>query len=127
MRSSILTRLGIGLFALLAAFVFLVALLKAPTPTNDKTTLISGQVETIGSPCCEDVGIRLEGDRHFYYINRGVESGIDVYALSDRLRGEHISMRVIETRWSPLNPEKRSVPVAEISYNGEILYSSMVN
>lgn len=127
MKSSILPRLGIGLLSLLAILVLLVAWLKVPTPTNENTALISGQVETIGIPCCKDVGIRLKGDHHFYYINRGAESGIDVDALSQRLRGEHISMRIIETRWSPLNPEKRTVPIAEISYNGEILFSSMVN
>ena len=69
----------------------------------------------------------LKDDHHFYYINRGAESGLDVQALSRRLSGEQISMRIIETRWSPLNPEKRTVPVAEISYNGEVIYSSMVN
>ena len=127
MNSKILTRLGIGLLALLAVLVSLIAWLKVPTPTNKNTALISGQVASIGSPCCQDIGIRLTGDHHFYYINRGVESGIDVDALSQRLWGERISMRVIETRWSPLNPEKRTVPIAEISHNGEILYSSMVD
>ena len=127
MNTSFFTRLGIGFFALLALFVLLVAWLKVPTPTNENTTLISGQVETIGSPCCKDVGVRLRGDHHFYYINRGVESGVDVQALSQRLEGEQISMRVIETRWSPLNPQKRTVPIAEIKYNGEVLYSKMVH
>ena len=125
MSSSIFTWLGLGLLALLLALVLSVAWLKVPTPTNENTTLISGHVETVGVPCCKDVGIRLRGDQHFYYINRGAESGIDATAWSQRLRGEYINIRIIETRWSPLNPEKRSVPVAEVSYNGEVLFSSM--
>ena len=127
MKSSILTRLGIGILTLVVFLVLSVAWLKVPPPTYENTIIISGQVVSIGVPCCKDVGIRLQGDRHYYYINRGAESGIDVDALSQQLRGKQISMRIIETRWSPLNPEKRTVPIAEISYKGEILFSTMVN
>ena len=124
MSTTLLTRIGIGL---LTMFVFLVAWLKVPTPTMENTTLVSGQVVVIGSPCCKDIGIRLAGDQHFYYINRGVESDIDLQALRSRISGERISMRIIETRWSPLNPDKRTVPIAEIRHNDEVLFSSMLH
>jgi len=127
MKASILTKLGIGLIALVALFALSIAWLKVPTPTPKNTELISGQIEYIGSPCCKDIGIRLKGDSHFYYINRGTERGLDAGDLSYRLSGENISMRIIETRWSPLNPGKRSVPVAELSFNDEVIFSSMVN
>ena len=127
MNSSILTKLGIGLIALLAVLALSIAWLKVPTPTNKNTELISGQIEYIGSPCCKDIGIRLAGDSHFYDINRGTEQGLDADDLSYRLSGERITMRVIETRWSPLNPGKNVVPVAELTFNDEVIFSSMVN
>ena len=123
MKSSFFIRLIVGF---ITAFVFLVAWLKVPTPTLENTTFVTGQLEYVSAPCCEDVGIRLKGDNHFYYINRGVESGIDVDAWSRRMGNDEVSLRIIETRWSPLNPAKRTVPVAEISHDGEVLFSSMV-
>lgn len=127
MKSSLLKRIGIGLVSFLAVCVVLIAWLKVPTPTSENTKLVSGMVTFIGTPCCEDVGIRLAGDSHFYYINRGVESGMDVEALAYELQGEHVDLRIIETRWSPLNPDKQVVPVAEIIYEDEVLFSSMTN
>ena len=127
MKSSILTKLGIGFIALFAFLILAVAWLKVPAPTNKNTELISGQIEYIGSPCCKDIGIRLVGDSHFYYINRGTEQGLDADDLSYQLSGERITMRIIETRWSPLNPGNRTVPVAELSFNDEVIFSSMVN
>ena len=121
--SSRFTVVGLGLaFGLVA--LMLMALAPVPHPTPENTEQVSGMVEAITSRCCGDVEIEREGDAHRYYINRGVEAGLDVAALRQRLIGQVVPMRVVDRSWSPLDPLHKMAPVVGLELDEEVLYTA---
>ena len=84
---------------LIVVFFLLVVLLAVqcvvPPATEDNCFEVNGVVEYIGSPCCEDVVFNLRHDGKDYYINRGLEQGLDVNALRDRLLENEVNLKAI--------------------------------
>lgn len=68
-----------------------------------------------------DIVFVLENDRNEYYINRGLEHGLDIEKLKNRIEGQEIELLYIRY-WTPIFT---SAPrhIAEISLNQEIIYS----
>ena len=85
-----------------------------PRPTPDRCYTVTGRVSSVTSPGGLDVSIWVEGDGHRYYINRGVERGIDVAAWHQRLQGKQVQLKVIRRNWSPLDADHDLAPVAEV-------------
>lgn len=118
-RSWVILTAVIGLSAL-----SVLALKPVPNLQNADTILTVGQLETISSPCCGDVQIRLVDDPRTYYINRGLEAGLQLAHLRQRLDGQTVQMRVAKRSWSPLDPLHRKIPVAHLECSGEVFFSA---
>jgi hypothetical protein len=99
-----------GVFLILLIMIFT----PVPTPTADNTFVVEGKVTQVISPCCEDIRVRLEDDKHYYHINRGLERGIDLAAFEKALLGKTVTVEVIRTNWTPLDPGRHLRPVAQI-------------
>lgn len=124
MIRSILTKLGAVLGA--AILVLLVmALTPVPRPTPDRCYTVSGRLTSVTSPGGLDVSLWIEGDEHRYYINRGVERGIDVAAWHQRLQGKQVQLKVIRRNWSPLDADHDLAPVAEVTDPEGVVFTVM--
>lgn len=105
----------------LAACVLVVSIV--PRPTANNTDVISGRVTNVHNGGVNDVVITLEGDSRIYYINRGLERGIDFDRFAQQLKGEHIELHVIQMMWSPLNPSRRVAPVGRVTLGQKVLFT----
>jgi hypothetical protein len=100
------------------------ALKPVPNPQDAEIIQVEGRIESVTSPCCNDVQIRLADDPRAYHINRGLEAGLVVEHLRQHLEGQTVQMRVVKRTWSPIDPLHRMMPVAELGRSGEIFFSA---
>ncbi len=114
--------LGVALIALTA-----MALTPVPRPTPEGCDTVTGRLTSVTSPGGNDVSLWLEGDEHRYYINRGIERGIDVAAWHERLHGKQVTLKVIRRNWSPLDPDHDLAPVAEVRDPEGVVFTVIEN
>lgn len=116
--------LGIGLLGILLLYL---SLSKVPAATQANCYTVQGRVAAITSPCCQDISFTLEGDDHQYYINRGLEQGLDLQALEDQLLHREIKLKVIRRKWSLLDPHHLQAPIASIERGPSVVYSALLD
>jgi len=118
----VLKSAALGAVALFG-YLVLLALRPVPVPTDENTYWVEGQVVSAGSPCCEDIVIRLRDDTHDYYINRGMERLAAPEEFCGDLPGRSVRIRVIR-HWTPLDPRGRLKSVANVVVGGEAWFDS---
>ena len=121
-------RVPLSLWMAMLSLIFMSALFLAFVPvapaTLENTVEISGKVQAIKEGGPQDVVIKLSDDPHHYYINRGLEQGLELKDLQKRLEGEEITLRYVK-HWSLLNPSGRVRPVAYLSHEGREIFDMM--
>ena len=107
------------MFVLLVGFAFVA--LKVPDPIEENLYTVTGTVDNIVSECCKDINIRMRDTDERFYINRGVERGIDPEVWNQLLAGKEVSMRVIR-----MNIGLDLLPVAEMTTTDSVYFSSVI-
>jgi len=108
-------------------FIALFGLILRPVhvPKNAEDCLVAeGKVIGIFEGGVKDVVFRLEGDKAMYYINRGLEQGLDLEDLQEKLIGNNVVIRYPE-HWTLLDPNNRTKHLSILEYNGEELYNEI--
>ena len=121
MKKTILFVLFIGLLLL-----FGFSLRKVPAPLLENCSVVKGRVEKVHSPCCSDIVIQLANNKRSYYINRGLEEGLELGQMKADLEGKDIVLQKIN-HWTLLDPENYTVPLAEVKVNDEVYFSRMLD
>lgn len=109
--------------ALLCCFLLLLSVFKPIThdgsePERCETGVLSSVSWSTSSA---DVFLRLENDERHYYINRGLEMGIDTLRWSDMLTGRQITLEVVD-RPAGLNWFGSVGPVRGVIFQNDTLY-----
>ena len=103
----------------------LLALRPVSTPTPENCDVITGIAEEIRVGDGEaDIVVQMADDDAYYYINRGLESGLELSELRQSLEGHQITLAYVR-HWSTLNLSGRNRHIAQISVGGEEIYSEM--
>ncbi len=113
--------LSMAIISLVFISAIFLAMIPVANPTSENTEWVLGKVEAITEGGTHDVIIKLTNDTHHYYINRGLEKGLQFGDLQPKLEGSEISLRYIK-HWSLLNPSGKVRPVAELSQEGQTLF-----
>ena len=111
---------AIGLFVLLAAFT----LRPVPTPAEKDCLITKGNVADIYEDGVNDVVFVLKGHKETYYINRGLEQGLNLAKLKKELKGKEITIKYPDY-WSPLNPGKSIRHISKVEYAGTTIFSEI--
>ncbi|RMG28986.1 MAG: hypothetical protein D6730_04705 [Bacteroidetes bacterium] len=112
---------------LLALFVIagmLLVLRPVPRPTEDNTVSVRGKVEYIFEGGEKDVVFSLQNDANIYYINRGLEQGLELASLRTLLLGEEVELVYIQ-HWTPLDMGNHSRHLARVRYKDTLIFSEM--
>ena len=108
----------------LAAFALL-ALKPLPRPTAENCRKQAGTVVKIETgKGSGDIVLSLQGDDHYYYINRGQERGLSINCLAAKLQNRKIELLTIR-HWTPLDPASNTRHIARIECEGEEVYSEL--
>ena len=104
-----------------AAFVFR----PVPIPDNREDCLsVTGKVTKIWEGGVKDVVFELENDNTYYYINRGLEQGLVLEDLQNKLIGNNVTIFYPEY-WTPLNPNNTSRHLTILEYNGKDIFNEI--
>lgn len=73
-------------------------------------------VESIYKGSAADI-VLTQSDGDFYYINRGLEQGLDIDQLRDKLLNKKVNLHLAKTRMGT------SAHIAQIAINRTVIYS----
>ena len=64
-----------------------------PVESEDNSVILQGLVVDIYEAGAKDIVFKLDNDNFNYYINRGLEAGMDIDDLKDKLIGNTIEIK----------------------------------
>lgn len=114
---TILKVLGVlaGIPVLFLAFLIFVL---GPVDTRKENSVeVKGEIVQIFEGPSYDIVFRVAGKPNTYYINRGIESGLELEALEHQLIGEQVSL------WYAKSWPTSGGHITHLSFQGEVLYS----
>lgn len=115
-------------FIFLGSILFILATLTlrpVNIPKDAKECLVAeGKVVSIYEGGIKDVSFRLEGDKTMYYINRGLEQGLDLEDLKEQLMGQNVTIRYPK-HWTLLDPDNRVKHLCILEFEGKELYNEI--
>lgn len=119
MKRSILVFISL-LFFLMLFFAFR----PVTTPSEKDCLVYTGIVEKIGTGRDNDLTIQLKGSDKTYYINRGIEKGMDLSKLQNQLIGQEVTIKYPKY-WTPLDPFNKIKHISHIEYGNQILFTEL--
>ncbi|PTX59291.1 hypothetical protein C8N46_110128 [Kordia periserrulae] len=92
------------------------------TVQSDDCVLISGKIVSIKEGASNNIQIRLENDSHYYYINRGLEKGINLAQLSAKVLNKTVTL-YCPNRWTIVNPDGIVPHISKMEKGTTVVYS----
>lgn len=97
-----------------------------PIITEAEAARTSGKVIQIWEASDKDIFFRLSGDPKRYYINRGLERGLDLSQLEADLMGHEVEF-LYPSHWTPLDPGQKTIHLAALRKDGAYLFSEFAD
>ena len=110
------------------AFVIVAVLVLRPVPivSEDKAITEKGIVTNIYEGGTNDIVFRLENNKRKCYINRGLEEGLELNNLREKLVGNQIVLKYPKY-WTPLDWNDKIKHISKVEFNDEILFNELKN
>jgi hypothetical protein len=108
------------------AFIILCGLILKPVPIlpEEECLVTSGVVVNIFEGGVKDVVFHLQGDSKSYYINRGLENGLNLQELKNELIGKHVTFKYPD-HWTPLDPQNQTIHLSKVEVDNDVVYSEI--
>lgn len=115
------------LIAIALLFLLLVGLVLKPVPmiAESEAIKVTGKVAGVYQTGIKDVHIAIEGSTQNYYINRGVEAGLNIKDLNQRLVGQEVTL-YFPKYWTPLDWNNRVRHLSRVDHSGQIIYTELL-
>lgn len=113
--------IGLGILFFVAA-----VLIFRPVPIVSEDTAIveTGIVSDIYEGGENDVVFRLENQKRRYYINRGLENGLELADLQERLIGREITLKYPDY-WTPLDWNDEIKHLSKVETEAEVIFNEL--
>jgi len=106
-------------------FLFAVLILRpVPIVSEDRAIMETGIVSDIYEGGENDLVFRLENKKRRYYINRGLENGLDLTDLQKRLIGREITLKYPDY-WTPLDWNDEIKHLSKVEIQGEVIFNEL--
>lgn len=103
-------------FAVMLPFLC-IAFLQPVDASQDNCLQVAGTVEAVTESTSYDVSFKLKDDPAIYYVNRGLERGLELISLKKDLIGQDINL------WHAQSWQSTSLHIAHIEVGEEVVYS----
>jgi len=91
----------------------------------DGCDVVTAEINGInGNTATKDISVSLKGDHNYYYINRGLEAGLQVAELKDKTLHQTASIHYAR-HWSLLNYERKYRHISRVTVGDEIIYNEI--
>jgi hypothetical protein len=110
----------VGIFLTMGAGIF------RPVPKVPENDLLvtEGTVSNIFEAGVRDIVFELEGTDRSYYINRGIDQGIDIKSLKSKLIGKDVIIKYPEY-WTILDPKEKTRHITKLEAAGEVIFTEI--
>ena len=113
-----------------AIVILFIALILKPVPeaTVSNTYDVHDQILEVFKVSSLDVVFKLKNKDGFPYINRGLQAGLNIEALNNKLKGQEVLLKFVD-HWTPLDFNKSSPTIAyiKIDKTGVIVYNNITS
>lgn len=108
------------------AFFIAAALIFRPVPivSEDKAVVEKGVVSDIYGNKGYDVIFLFENTKRKFYINRGLENGLELNDLKDSLIGHEIVVKY-PRYWTPLDWDNEIRHLSKVEFNGKVIFNEL--
>ena len=93
-----------------------------PIVAEEKAVAVQGLVVDIFEGGVKDVVFKLNNDNSSYYINRGLEHGLTIEDLKEKLVGNHVILKCPKY-WTPLDWNNKTRHISKVEFNDEVLFN----
>ena len=111
-------------FSLIVLIIAVLIFRPVPIVTEKNTISESGIVKEIYTNKGNDIIFILENVQRRFYINRGLEMGLELTDLKKRLIGNSIVMKYPKY-WTPLDWNDKIKHISKVEFNHEILFNEL--
>lgn len=114
------------LIALSVMLLVIAVLVLRPVPIIHENNAIieKGIVTEIYDGGGRDIVFLLESNKRKFYINRGLQKGLKLNALKQKLIGNQIVLKYPKY-WTPLDWNNKTKHISKIEFNNEIVFSEL--
>ena len=117
-----------GNWIVIAAIVFVVlailVFLPVPIPEDKDCLVVKGTVAEIYEAGTKDMVFKLNGHERIYYVNRGLERGLNLKKLKAEMIGKEITIKY-PRYWTPLDPGNSVRHISKIESKGRIVFTEI--
>jgi len=112
------------IFSLLVLVFAVLIFRPVPTVTANEALVTQGVVTDIYEGGVHDIAFRIENDETVYYINRGLEQGLELAQLERQLMGKEITINYPDY-WTPLDWNDKIKHISRVEINGQVIFSEL--
>ena len=95
-----------------------------PIVNEDEAITVTGIVDAVYEGGVKDVVFRLKNNQQRYYINRGLENGLNLKDLQSRLTGLEVTLKYPKY-WTPLDWNNSIRHASKLVFQGEVLFNEL--
>ena len=116
----------ITLVSFILIILIIAVLIFRPVPIVSESNAISeiGIVREIYSNKGNDIIFVMENTDRRFYINRGLENGLELNNLKEKLIGNSIVVKYPKY-WTPLDWNDKIKHISKVEFNNEILFNEL--
>ena len=111
-------------FSLIIVIIAILIFRPVPIVSENKTISESGIVKEIYSNKGNDIIFVLENIERRFYINRGLENGLELNNLKQKLIGNSIVVKYPKY-WTPLDWNNSIKHISKVEFNDEIVFNEL--
>lgn len=111
-------------FSLIILIIAVLIFRPVPIVSEDRTISESGIVTEIYSNKGNDVIFVMENTERRFYINRGLENGLELNNLKEKLIGNPIIVKYPKY-WTPLDWNNSVRHISKVEFNDEIVFNEL--
>lgn len=112
----------IGLSFFLLCAIALVIARPVPIVSEDKAIIQEGIVSDIYEGGVKDIVFKLENNNDIFYINRGLERGLEITSLKEELIGKEVIFKYPK-HWTPLDWDNSSKHISKVETKNEVIFN----
>ncbi len=109
-----------GVLLIFSYFVFR----PVPIVSEEKALVTSGIVRDIFSAGTQDIVFELQDDPRLFYINRGLDRGLDIEHLHELLVGNKVVLKYPKY-WTPLDWKGEVRHVSKLEFANQVLFNEL--
>ncbi len=118
------------LYIILGLILVLISNIFKPVPIVAESEALEekGIVENIYETGDKDITFILKGNNNSFYINRGIEKGLNVQDLKVLLKGKEVILKYpdyknVFSRFA----KKRSIHISKVQFEEQVLYNELLD